>query len=204
MRVLAINGSPHKNGTTFAAVKVITDSLESQGIETELYHIGSEAIACCMGCGHCKKHGKCIHDDGVNEVAEKLKTMDGLILSSPTYYGGIAGGAKCFYDRLFYVGANMQCKVGAVAAVARRSGSEDVYHQLCSYLTLSGAVIAPTTYWNVAFGNNGEEMMQDEEGICIMQKVGESMSWLLKMLDQTKDTVPAPRMTKDKKTNFIR
>lgn len=204
MKVLAINGSPNKAETTFLALKAITDSLQLQGVETEVFHIGTGPIQCCIACGTCSREGKCVYDDGVNDVVEKLKIADGLVISAPTYFGGIAGGAKCFYDRLFLVGASVKCKPCAVAAVARRTGGEDVYHQLCNYLTLAGAIIAPTNYWNVAYGHHGEEVLQDEEGICILQKVGESMAWLIKLLAATRDTLPPPDMSKEKKTSFIR
>lgn len=204
MKVLAINGSPHKDGTTYAALQTVTEVLEAEGIETEIYQIGSKAIQGCTACGYCREKGKCRFADGVNEVAEKMKTMDGLILSTPTYYGGIAGGAKCFYDRLFYAGVDVQCKPGAVVAVARRSGAEDAYHQLSSYLTLAGAILTPTVYWNAAFGTTGAEMLQDEEGVSILENVGKSMSWLLKIIQTSKDSLPAPDLIKKAKTNFIR
>lgn len=204
MKILAINGSPHKNGTTCTALKIMTGKLEASGIGTEIIQIGNKPIQGCIGCGNCRKLGKCRFDDGVNETAEKMKTADGMIISAPTYYGGIAGGAKCFYDRLFYAGANLSCKPATAVTAARRAGTTDVYHQLVSYLTLAGAIITPTVYWNGVFGNSGAEMEQDEEGKSIMENAAASMAWLLQVIRGTKDNLPAPELKKNARTNFIR
>jgi multimeric flavodoxin WrbA len=203
LKVLAINGSPKENGSTGSALRFMAGELAKSEIETEIIHIGKGPIQPCTGCNGCES-GKCVFNDSVNEISVKLRAADGLILSTPTYYGGIAGGAKSVYDRLFYIGAHLKGKPATAIAVCRRSGGEDAFHQLNSYLTLAGAVIAPTTYWNVIHGNNGEEIMRDEEGVRIMRCVCESMAWLLKIIDATKNSIAQPEMKRDAWMNFIR
>ncbi|MDR2931884.1 MAG: flavodoxin family protein [Oscillospiraceae bacterium] len=204
MKVLAINGSPHKDNTTYTAIGLVTAVLEKEGIETEVIQIGDKGVHGCIGCGKCRDLGKCIFNDGVNECAEKLRAADGLILAAPTYYGGIAGDAKCFFDRLFYTGRHAMGKPAAAVTVARRSGGEGVISQLNNYLMLSGTIIVPTNYWNYIHGHTGSEALQDTEGIQILETVGRSMAWLLKCLDATKDSIPMPQLNKSVATNFIR
>lgn len=204
MKVIAINGSPREQGNTYSALNIMAEVLEREGIETEIFQIGAGPIRACTACGACKRIGRCVHSDSVNQCADKLQEANGVILGAPTYCGGIAGGAKCFYDRLFHSGHAVRGKVGAAVSVARRSGGESVYHQLSSYLTLGGAVIAPTTYWNVIHGRNPGEVLQDEEGVTVLRTVGATMAWLIKSLDMAQDTVPMPVIEKNIATDFIR
>ena len=71
-KVILLNGSPHKSGTTFAALSELAASLEECGIEAKIIHACADAHRGCIACGYCKKAGKCVFDDGVNEIAEEL------------------------------------------------------------------------------------------------------------------------------------
>ena len=48
MKVLLINGSPHKEGCTYTALREIADTLEKEQIETEIVHVGTEPISGCI------------------------------------------------------------------------------------------------------------------------------------------------------------
>ena len=93
MKVLLFNGSPHKDGCVFTALNEIKKTLQEEGIESEIYHIGTKTISGCRACRACAKLGKCVIDDGVNEFLEYAKDFDGFILGSPVYYAAAAGGA---------------------------------------------------------------------------------------------------------------
>ena len=67
MKVLLINGSPHKNGCTARALVEIQNTLSEYGIESEIFHIGTEPISGCRGCKACINLGKCVIDDIVND-----------------------------------------------------------------------------------------------------------------------------------------
>ena len=60
MKVLLINGSPHKNGCTYTALNEMAGVLQQAGIETTIFHIGSAPVGGCVGCGGCAKAGKCV------------------------------------------------------------------------------------------------------------------------------------------------
>ena len=68
MKVLLINGSPKKEGNTYIALHEVQKTLEAEGIETELIHVGHKAIRGCIACNKCTELGKCVVDDMVKEA----------------------------------------------------------------------------------------------------------------------------------------
>jgi multimeric flavodoxin WrbA len=205
MKVIAFNGSPHEKGTTHRGISTMAGELEKAGISTELVWVGNREIRGCMGCGKCRERRACVfNDDPVNQFREKVNESDGIILGSPVYYGGIAGTFKCFLDRLFFPGVDLQFKPGAVVAALRRSGGVTVFHQLSNYLNLAQVLITPGFYWGAIHGNNAEEVLRDEEGMQLMRTLGRNMAWLLKTLDAGKTPLPHPPEEKRVRTNFIR
>ncbi len=209
MKVIAINGSPRKNGNTYCAISMVIEELEKEGIETEIIDIGNKPIRSCIGCGRCRQEtGRChaFPDDGVNEVIEKLREADGIILGSPVHFAGISGAMKCFCDRLFYVAAStddiLYHKVGAAVVAVRRSGGIPTWDALQRYLQYLQMLIATSNYWGVIHGLMPGEALQDEEGEQIMHEMGKDMVWKLKMREQSLSTAP-PQVSKVR-TNFIR
>lgn len=53
MKVLLVNGSPHEKGCTYTALQEVAQTLEKDGISTEIFHIGTKPIAGCIACGTC-------------------------------------------------------------------------------------------------------------------------------------------------------
>ena len=123
MKVLILNGSPRVDGNTTIAVNEMVKVFESEGIETQIMQIGSQAIRGCIACGSCAKNGKCVFDDVVNEAAQIFEKADGLVVASPVYYASANATLIACLDRLFYsTGFDKTMKVGASVAVARRGG----------------------------------------------------------------------------------
>lgn len=211
MKVVAINGSPHKGGNTYHALAVVGEALKAEGIDFEIIHIGNKAIRGCIACGKCKQNmdERCtITTDPVNEWIQTLKQADGVILAAPVYYAGIAGTMKCFLDRVFYVsGSNgniFRHKVGAAVVVARRSGGSMTFDSLNHYLLYSEMILATANYWNILHGRAPGEVLQDEEGVQIMEVLGSNMAWLLKMRELAKDVLPEPKQVQKVMTSFVR
>lgn len=207
MKVLLINGSAHVNGTTSAALKAIVDELSVQGVESEIVNLGTAAVHSCMGCYSCKKTGKCVfNDDPVNEIGEKVKSADGYIFASPVHYASPAGAMIALLDRLFTAyGKDMQFKPAASVVAARRAGTTASFDVLNKYIQINSMIQVPSTYWNMVFGANAEQAVQDEEGITVMRAIASNMAWLLKLLNNAKGTeLEKPVLITKARTNFIR
>ena len=211
MKVIAINGSPNKLGNTWHALSIIGNKLEEQGIEFEILHVGNKTISGCLACGKCRKtlDEKCsITTDIVNEYIQIMKSADGLIIASPVHYSGISGTMKSFLDRAFYVaginGGLFRHKVGAAIVAVRRTGGSSTFDSLNHFLNYSEMLIATSNYWNVIHGRIPGEVVKDEEGVQIMEVLSNNIAWMLKMVNQTKETIPAPSPVKKVLTNFIR
>jgi len=211
VKVIAINGSPKKEGNTYHAIKLVEKELSSQGIDLEILHVGNKLIRGCLSCGTCIKNRdeKCgIKDDDVNLWIQKMKEADGIILGSPVYYSAISGTMKSFLDRVFYVagvnGSLFRHKVGASVVAVRRSGGLPTFDQLNHFLNYSEMVLTTSNYWNVIHGTSPGEALEDEEGKQIMTVLGQNMAWLLKTLQHSREAVPAPEKLKKVYTNFIR
>ena len=206
--MIAINGSPRKDGNTATALGIMKDEFEKEGIDVEIVHIGSELIHGCVGCGKCRisENNLCVFtDDSVNETALKMRKADGIILASPTYYAGIAGTMKSFLDRLFFTSSgHFKYKVGTSVTAVRRAGGVDVVHQLNNYLNLAEVIIPPSQYWMVGYGREKGEVLQDGEGVQTIRKNARSMAWLMKTVEAGKEKVPYPKEEQRVMTNFIR
>jgi multimeric flavodoxin WrbA len=211
MKVVAINGSPRKEGNTYHAIRTVFAELEKEGIETEIIHVGNQNIRGCTACSQCikNKDEKCvITGDPVNEWIQKIKEADGIILGSPVYFSGIAGTMKSFLDRAFYVaGMNKQLfrhKVGAAVVAVRRSGGMPTFQQLNNYLLYSEMNIPTGNYWNVIHGTMPGDALKDEEGIQALRLLGKNMAWTLKLKESGEGSVEAPMSEKKRYTSFIR
>ncbi|MFA9380156.1 MAG: flavodoxin family protein [Acetanaerobacterium sp.] len=207
MKVLAINGSPHKNGSTYTAIRLIADELEKQDITTEIVHVGADVIRGCTGCNHCSAtgSGRCVFDDdAVNECLTKSEDVDGIIIGSPVYYSGISGTMKCFLDRFFYAGHTLQYKVGTAVVALRRSGAVDTFHQMNNYFNLRDIIITPSHYWNALHSAAPGQTALDDEGVQVMRTLGKNMAWLMKSLAYSSETVALPTQEPRVFTNFIR
>ena len=101
MKVLLINGSPNEKGCTYTALAEVAKTLKSEGVETEIVHIGTDAINGCLGCGACVTLGRCVQEDAVNEILAKAESADGFVFGSPVHFASPAGNLLSLMDRLF-------------------------------------------------------------------------------------------------------
>ena len=205
MKILLINGSPKKEGNTYIALHEIQKTLEAEGIETELIHVGHKPIRGCIACNRCAELGKCSVDDIVNEVAPKFVEADGIVVGSPVYYASPNGTLLSFLDRLFYsTPFDKSMKVGAAVAVARRGGTTATFDVLNKYFTISNMPIAPSQYWNSVHGRMPGEALQDGEGLQTMRQLARNMAFLVKSIQLGKEKFGLPAHEDRIATHFIR
>ena len=205
MKVLILNGSPRVDGNTTIAVNEMVKVFETEGIETQIMQIGSQAIRGCIACGSCAKNGKCVFDDAVNEAEQIFEKADGLVVASPVYYASANATLIACLDRLFYsTGFDKTMKVGASVAVARRGGCSATFDELNKYFTISGMPVASSQYWNSVHGRLKGEAKQDLEGLQTMRALARNMSFLMKSIALGREKYGLPEKEAWQATHFIR
>lgn len=205
MKVLMINGSPHKSGSTYTALCEMEKVFASCGVETEIVHVGNLAVRGCIACGSCYKTGKCVFNDVVNELAPKFEECDGLVVGTPVYYASANATLEAVLQRLFYsTHFDKTMKVGAAVASARRGGLTATYDELNKFFGISGMPIASGQYWNGIHGNSAAEAEQDGEGLQMMRTLARNMVFLMKSIALGKEKFGLPEKEKRIGTNFIR
>ena len=205
MKVLIINGSPRPNGNTAIALSEMEKVFAAEGIETETVQIGNKDIRGCVACGFCKKNGRCVFDDVVNELAPKFGEADGLVIASPVYYASANATLIACLDRLFFsTGFDKTMKVGASVAVARRGGCSATFDELNKYFTISGMPVASSQYWNSVHGREPGQAKEDAEGLQTMRALARNMTFLIKSIALGKEKFGLPETEPWQPTHFIR
>ena len=211
MKVLLVNGSPNKAGCTYTALAEIAETLQTEGIETLIYHIGLKPISGCRACGACSQIGHCVIEDGVNEFVELAKDYDGFIFGSPVHYASAGGAITSFMDRVFFTafmsgrGAVFSHKPAAAVVSARRAGTTAALDQLNKYFTISEMPVISGRYWNMVHGHTPQQVHQDEEGMQNMRILARNMAWFLKCLEAGRQAgISIPEKEEIVLTNFIR
>ena len=205
MKVLLLNGSPKADQCIYTALSEVAKTLNEEGVETEIIHVCAKPVGGCIACYACKKLGKCVFNDIVNEVAEKFKDADGIVVGSPVYYASANGNLTSFLDRLFFSSSfDKTMKVGAAVVSARRGGCSATFDQINKYFTICGMPVASSQYWNSVHGNTAEEVLQDAEGLQTMRTLGRNMAFLIKSIALGKEKYGLPAKEEAVKTNFIR
>lgn len=209
MKVLLINGSPNEKGCTYTALEEIAKTLAKENVEVEIVQVGKKAVKGCIACYACIKmnRGHCVfNDDLVNEVIDKMKDADGIIVGSPVYYAGISGQIKSLLDRVFFAGQGQFVNKPAAAVVScRRGGASAAFDQLNHYFMMKNMPVVTSQYWNQVHGRTPEDVLKDIEGLQTMRTLAQNMAWLLKCIEAGKDNgVNKPVYEAVVQTNFIR
>ena len=205
MNVLMLNGSPRPKGNTDIALAEMRTVFEAEGVEVETVQIGSKDIRGCIACGTCRKTGKCVFDDIVNELAPKFEAADGLVIASPVYFASANGTLIACLDRLFYsTRFDRTMKVGASVAVARRGGCSATFDELNKYFMNCGMAVATSQYWNSVHGMTPGQAAEDAEGLQTMRTLARNMTFLMKSIALGKERYGLPEKEPRQSTHFIR
>ena len=208
MKIVAINGSPRKNGNTALLLDAVRQEVEAAGVEFQVFQPGAN-VHPCMACYNCLDTGslRCVrNDDGVNDIIAACIEADGILLASPVYHGGISGNMKCVLDRLMLAagcGVNqLHHKVGGALCTLRRSGGMETYQQLLGTMDAMEMIVVTADYWGAVHGAEKGEAARDTEGMDVAAQLGRNMAWIVKVLAESK--VPVPERGHRTMTNFIR
>ena len=185
MKALALNGSPRKNGNTATLLGKVLSPLIEAGWETELVQIGGQKIQGCRGCLKCaeKKNGRCVFDNDIlNGVLEKMLAADALILGTPCYFTDMSAEMKALVDRAGFVafvnGGLFQGKIGAAVVAAGRGGATHAFDSINHMFLMSRMIVPGSTYWNMGYGSNEKDVLNDSYGMENMNHLGRTIAWL--------------------------
>jgi len=206
MKVMLVNGSPHECGCTRAALDEVAKELAAQGVDSEVFWIGIEPLAGCIGCGACRPGGGCFRNDSVNRFIDKAVDADGLVFGTPVHWAGASGAITSFMDRVFFsAGGRLRGKPAACVASARRAGTTATLDQLNKYFYICGLPIVPSQYWAMVHGTKADDVQQDAEGLQIMRTLAKNMAWMIKCIAAGRQAgVKLPALEPTIRTNFCR
>lgn len=205
MKVLMVNGSPKANACIGTALKIASEVLKDEGIETETIHIGNKDIRGCIACLSCRKNGKCVFEDIVNETYPKLDDADGIIVGTPVYFGNPNGTVLSFLQRLFYsYPGNLKMMPAAAVISNRRGGSSASFEAMNQFFTMREMPVVTSSYWNDVHGYTAEDVYKDEEGVQTIRNLALNMSFMIKAIQARKEKEGLPDTKKEVRTNMIR
>jgi multimeric flavodoxin WrbA len=197
MKVIAFNGSARKDGNTAVLVRYVFEELEKEGIQTEMVQLAGEKIHGCRACFACfkMKDNKCVFDDDiVNKCIGMMIEADAIILASPVYFANMSSELKALIDRVGFVqranGNMFKRKVGAPVIAVRRAGAVFTHDAINHFFFISEMIVPGSSYWNMGFGLNKEDVKNDNEGETTMRDLGKNMAWLLKCIEAGKKENP--------------
>jgi multimeric flavodoxin WrbA len=186
MKVIGVSGSARKGGNTAQLIEAVFAPLREGGVECELVELAAKDVRGCTACRKCFEakdrqcHGR---KDYLNEVLPKLWEADAIVLGSPTYYADVSSEMKSLIDRAGYVsGANgglLTRKVGAGVVAVRRGGGIHVLDSMNHLFLISQMIVVGSTYWNLGYGREKGEVLDDDEGMRNMANLGTNMAWVL-------------------------
>lgn len=189
MKAIGIAGSFRENSNTEFYVKKALETLRNKKIETELISLREKMIKPCTGCYDCVKLNRCtIEGDDFDEIFEKMKEADGIIIGSPVYFSSVVPQLMSLLDRAGFValwsGKFFTRKVGGPITVARRAGHNLAFSQLLLWFFINGMIVPGSTYWNVgvAGARGARNAQEDGEGIQTVIQFAENMAWLMEKL----------------------
>ena len=189
MYALAVNGSPRKGGNTQLLLQEVLNELTAAGWDTELVQIGGKPIRGCMACNKCfeNQNRQCaVTADPLNDILEKMMKADAMILGSPTYFAALGADLKALIERAGYVayanGHAFAGKIGAAVVAVRRGGAIHVFDSINHMFQMSQMIVPGSTYWNMGFGLEKEDVKNDEEGLTNMRHLGRTIAWLGKAI----------------------
>ncbi|MDO4733248.1 MAG: flavodoxin family protein [Bacillota bacterium] len=169
MKIVLLSGSPRPDGNTMQVLEACAEAIRAQGVEAELLSLAGKEIRSCIACRKCRETKDCILQDDALELFRKIEQADGFIVGAPVYYGTVRGDVMNFVQRLSahsaHHGRFLDGMVGGPVVVGRRGGHTASIQELLMFCFISGMIVPGSTYWNMVFGREAGEAMEDTEGL---------------------------------------
>ena len=189
MKVIAINGSPRPIGNTSNILHEVQDQFEREGIEMEMISIYDYHFMNCNVCLTCeiRGDGRCQdEDDGFNEILDRLREADGVLIASPTYANACPSVLQTFLERAALVfekgDLGLNGKVGGAIAVCGHDGGSVVYNQLADFLLRNGMYVCGSNPLPIVHALNSPQYEDDKQGMKgVRSLVGNMTALILKL-----------------------
>lgn len=185
MKVVAFNGSPRKDGNTQYMIEEVFEHLRGNDVECERIDIAQDALRGCTACNACKSTGFCVLQDDLNLWFEKAMNADAIIIGSPVYFANVSAETKALIDRMGRLGrVNHRFKRKPFAALVaqRRAGALPTFDSINHMAQANEMLIVGSSYWNLGFGLDKQEVETDVEGIKNLQNLAENILWTMQKL----------------------
>jgi len=98
-KVVIISSTPRKNGNSQILCEAFGKGAKEAGNEVKLISLREYKINYCVACYGCSSTGKCVQNDGMNEILGKMLEADILVFATPIYMYDVCGQLKTFIDR---------------------------------------------------------------------------------------------------------
>jgi len=186
MKVILISGSPRPQGNTAQLMQECAKVIQGMGVEAEVVSLANMKVESCIACQKCAQTGECGLDDGLNEIIRKIRGAEGLIVGTPVYFGTARGDVMCALQRIGYVSRNtdkfLTGKIGGPVAVARRGGQTLTLQEMLMFFLINDMIVPGSSYWNMVFGRQPGEALQDAEGLATVRHFAANVADLVKRL----------------------
>jgi multimeric flavodoxin WrbA len=146
MKITGISGSPNAGGNNEKLIDMALGIAEKKGYETDRILLSRAKVLPCDDCGTCRKEKTCPVDDDMAGICEKLEASDGIIVSSPVYFGNVTAQIKALFDRSILLRRNgflLKGRVGGAIAVggSRNGGQEFTINAIHSWMHIHGMIV---------------------------------------------------------------
>ena len=186
-KVLLLSGSPKKDGNTVQVLGQCIQAIEEEGVEAELVSLAGKKIDACIACRKCAELKKCVLNDGLNEILDKVRESQGFIIGAPVYFGTARGDLMNAIQRIGMVSYGtdrfLSWKVGGPIAIARRGGLSTTYQEMLMFYFINEMIVPGSTYWNIVFGKAPGEALNDTEGIATVKRFASNVAKLVNKLN---------------------
>jgi len=103
VKLVAIAGSPRKNGNSTALMHHAVEGAQKRGATAEVFFARDLQVAGCLACESCKRSAEavCVQNDDMHAVYAAIRDCDALLLASPVYFYGLSSQIKAIVDRCY-------------------------------------------------------------------------------------------------------
>ncbi len=187
-KVVAIHGSPRKDGKTSELLGYVLAELEKyDDVDIEVIYLIDHPVRFCMGCYsedsrlcNPKNCTQGVLEDSMKSLHSKVILSDAIIFATPVYWYNMSGMMKNFLDRLTSLenaGKLLDNKVAAFVAVAEEDGAAHTISNLMAFANDNGMLIVP---YSLVY-TTGRRVKEDEEATFYAKRLGHNIYRMLKM-----------------------